>query len=264
MEPSCKVWRWVAVVPLFLIALAANASPSKKIQIYTFENPPLIVKSTEGFQGLAGVYGKVVADAIASSGKADAFEVIWLPYKRALLWLDKNPQGLFFAFDRTIEREKKFNWVMSFSEVECWLYAVNPKIEIKSLADLKKYRVGVQGGSAREAEVRRHMGWSRRVEALADDNANLLKLHANRIDVWATRPMIVSEAQKALALNDKSLRPIKPLMLLFKQHLWMVGNRNMPLDSQETVRAVFGWEGKRPMKSPALSARDLLKIPDIN
>ncbi|UYL09821.1 transporter substrate-binding domain-containing protein [Bdellovibrio sp. SKB1291214] len=245
---------------LFLVLPTLSIAESfNKIKIYAFENPPLVVKTGEGFAGLAGYYGKAVAASLEESGQANDFELVWVPYKRGLMGVDKDVHGLFFAVDRTSDRETKFNWVMNFGEVECWLYATDPNVQINSLSDLRKYRIGVQGGSARESEIRRYMGWSPKVEAIADDNANLRKLHAGRIDIWATRPMVMVEAQKAMLLTDKSPRPLRPLKLLFKQNLWMIGNIHMPVQSKEIVKSVFGWEGKEPVKSPALSARDILK-----
>jgi polar amino acid transport system substrate-binding protein len=259
-----KMLRLYAVIMVFLLPAISQGYPLKKIQIYTFENPPLVMKTGEGVEGLSGDYGKIVAEAIFKSGKQSFFEIVWLPYKRGLRGVETDPQGLFFALDRNAERESKFNWVMELGQVDCWLYAVNSYVKINSLWDLRKYRVGVQGGSAREAEVRRYMGASTKVEALADDNANLRKLHAGRIDIWATRPMVMESAQKALKAEKKWLRDLIPLKVLFKQHLWMMANRNMPEESRELVQSVFGWDGKKPVKSPALSARDVLKTLVLN
>lgn len=250
-----KILRLYALILL----LSLPALSFGKIHLYAFENPPLVIKEAEGFAGLSGVYGKIVANAVAESGKADEFELVWLPYKRGLMGVDRDSDGLFFAVDRTVETENQYNWIMNFGEVDCWLYAVNPRVQVDSLNDLRKFRIGVQGGSARETEVRRYMGWSPKVEALADDNANLKKLHAGRIDIWATRPMVMAEAQKELESKNKKLRAVLPLKLLFKQNLWMIGNRAMSAESREIVKSVFGWEGKKPVKSPALSTRDILK-----
>jgi polar amino acid transport system substrate-binding protein len=238
--------------------VAAPKAAQAKIQIYTVETPPSVVKTAEGLEGLSGEFGKLIASSIKKSGKEKEFEIVWVPWKRALLELEKNPQALFFPFTRTFDREYKFNWIVHLADVDCWLYAVDPKVQVEDLKDLSKYRIGVLGGSARERELLRYMGKSSKVEGMTEDLSNFRKLQTGRIDIWATHPMVMAEAQKKMLSNGAPVRSVKSLKKLFSQSLWMAGNRDMSDKSRNLVHSVFGWGGKRSLKSPPLTGGDFL------
>ncbi|QLY24635.1 ABC transporter substrate-binding protein [Bdellovibrio sp. KM01] len=239
----------------------ATASPEvgrSKIQIYTVETPPTVVKKADGLDGLAGDFGKLIAATLKKSGKEKEFEIVWVPWKRALLEVERNPQALFFPFTRTFEREYKFNWIVHLADVDCWLYAVDSNIQITDLKDLRKYRIGVLSGSAREQELLRYTGKSSKVEGMTEDLANYRKLQSGRIDIWATHPVVMAEAQKNFMAQGKSARAVRSLKKLFSQSLWLAGNRDMPDTSRNLVQTVFGWGAKRSLKSPPLTSGDFL------
>ncbi|WP_413292979.1 substrate-binding periplasmic protein [Bdellovibrio sp. HCB185ZH] len=230
-----------------------------KIQIYTVDTPPYVIKTGEGLEGLSGEFGKAVATSIKKAGKQQEFEVVWVPYKRALLDVEKNPQSLFFPLGRSFEREYKYHWVLHLDDVDCLLYAVDPKVQIDNLEDLRKYRIGVQGGSAREQELHRYVGKSSKVEAMSDDLSNFRKLQTGRIDIWATRPMFVDEAKRQMQAKGMPLREVRVVKKLFTQSLWLVGNRDMSDQSRNLVQSIFGWGNKKnTVKSPALNAGNFL------
>ncbi|UYL09822.1 transporter substrate-binding domain-containing protein [Bdellovibrio sp. SKB1291214] len=241
-----------------LLPLWATAALSKKIQVYTIETPPTVVKTGEGLEGLSGTFGKVIASAIKKSGKEKEFEIVWVPWKRALLDLERNPQALFFPFTRTFEREYKVNWVMHLADVDCWLYSVDPKVAIHDLKDLTKYRIGVLGGSAREQELRRYVGNSSKVEGMTEDLSNFRKLQTGRIDIWATHPAVMAEAQKIMLAKGQPVRDSRALKKLFSQSMWMVGNRDMSDQNRNLVQSVFGWGSRRVIKPPPMTGKDFL------
>ncbi len=240
------------------MAVAAPKAAHSKIQIYTIETPPTVVKTAEGIDGLSGEFGKQISATIKKSGKENEFEIIWVPWKRALLEIERNPQALFFPFTRTFEREYKFNWIVHLADVDCWLYAVDSNVQISDLKDLSKYRVGVLSGSAREQELLRYMGKNSKIEGMTEDLSNYRKLQSGRIDIWATHPMVMAEAQRNFVAKGQPVRAVRSLKKLFSQSLWMVGNRDMSDKSRNLVQTVFGWEGKRSIKPPPLTSGDFL------
>jgi ABC-type amino acid transport substrate-binding protein len=241
-----------------LLSALATAHSAKKIQVYTIETPPTVVKTGEGLEGLSGTFGKVIASAIKKAGKEKEFEIVWVPWKRALLDLERNPEALFFPFTRTFEREYKVNWVVHLADVDCWLYSVDPKVNVNELKDLTKYRIGVLGGSAREQELRRYVGNSSKVEGMTEDLSNYRKLQSGRIDIWATHPAVMAEAQKIAQANGQTNRESKALKKLFSQSMWLVGNRDMSDQSRNLVQSVFGWGTRRVIKPQPMTGGDFL------
>lgn len=241
-----------------LVPFLASAAPHKKIQLYTIESPPTVVKTGEGLDGLSGTFGKVIAAAIKKSGKEKEFEIVWVPWKRALLDLERNSQALFFPFTRTFEREYKVNWVLHLADVDCWLYAVDPKVNLNELKDLTKYRIGVLGGSARELEIRRYVGNSSKIESMTEDISNYRKLQTGRIDIWATHPGVMAEAQKMMLAKGQSIRESRALKKLFSQSMWLVGNRDISDQSRNLVQSVFGWGARRSIKPTPMTGGDAL------
>ncbi|WP_413558247.1 substrate-binding periplasmic protein [Bdellovibrio sp. HCB209] len=243
---------------VLILVLLTSLSAHSRIVIYTVESPPNVIKTSEGLDGLSGEYGKQIAASIKKAGKQNEFEIVWVPWKRALVEVEKNPRGLFFPFTRTFDREYRFNWVMHMAEVDCWLYAVDPKIKIEDYNQIAQYRVGVLAGSARELELRKHAGKNARVEGTIEDIANYRKLQAGRIDVWATHPSVMAEAQRLLKTNGGKPREIHALKKLFSQSLWLVANKEMSDKDRNTVESVFGWGTKRLMKPPTMTSGDFL------
>ncbi|QDK46452.1 hypothetical protein DOM22_15415 [Bdellovibrio sp. ZAP7] len=247
----------IMVLAGFMAAASPEAGRSK-IQIYTVETPPTVVKKADGVDGLGGEFGKLIAATLKKSGKEKDFEVVWVPWKRALLEVERNPHALFFPFTRTFEREYKFNWIVHLADVDCWLYAVDSNIQITDLKDLRKYRIGVLSGSAREQELLRYTGKNSKVEGMTEDLGNYRKLQSGRIDIWATHPTVMAEAQKNFISQGQSVRTVRSLKKLFSQSLWMAGNRDMPDTSRNLVQTVFGWGGKRSIKPPPMTSGDFL------
>ncbi|WP_420413173.1 substrate-binding periplasmic protein [Roseibium sp.] len=83
----------------------------------------------------------------------EAFE--FLPWKRAMLMAETQPNTLFFSLSRTPEREDKFIWLGEVSPYGQYLYQLKrqPPIQTAGLKDLlkKDYRIGVQRGSSQHS-----------------------------------------------------------------------------------------------------------------
>ena len=238
-------------MPFLFSSAFAYSSPI--LHLYTIENPPSVIKKGDGVRGLGGNFGLVVSAAILKSGKEKDFAVTWVPWKRALIELDRNKNALFFPFTRTEDREERFSWVMHLADYDCLLYAINPSVQLNSFQDLKRYRVGVLAGSAREAELRKYMGATNpNVEGLTEDISNYRKLESGRIDIWATQPVVLGEAQKIHISRGGKNPLVRIVKKLMSQSLWIAGNKEMSAKEKALVQSIFGPEDK---------SKSLLKIP---
>jgi ABC-type amino acid transport substrate-binding protein len=212
---------------------------------------------------MTGLLGKFVADRVSSSERSNEFHVLWVPWKRALHEVARDRSALFFPLTKTAEREKQYNWIVKLANYDCWLYAVNPEVRIDQLSDLKKYKVGVLGGSLREQELQKHMGLdSKNIEPMTEDVSNFKKLTTGRIQIWATQqPVIDMAIQKAKHAGEAKGITARPLKKLLDQEMWLVGNKEMPDRELAMVKDVFLSHGKKKGRE-ALSFRNFIAYLD--
>ncbi|RYG96299.1 MAG: ABC transporter substrate-binding protein, partial [Alphaproteobacteria bacterium] len=106
-----------------------------------------------------------------------------LPWKRAYLAAQQQPDTCVYSTSRTPEREALFKWVGP-TDVGQWvmLARADSKLKLRSLEDARGLRIGTYNGDARDAYLRAR-GF--RVDAANDEIANAGKLLLNRIDLWA-------------------------------------------------------------------------------
>jgi ABC-type amino acid transport substrate-binding protein len=241
-----------------LVLICSGFAQAATFKLFTAVTPPLLEKSGEGVEGLSGVFGKIAAAKIIKSGKAADFEVIWVPWKRALAETTKFKNGLFLPIARTPEREKEYCWLGHLGTVESWFYVTNPKIKIDSLQDLKKYRIGFLNGSMREAELRKTLGADApNLDGLTEDLGNYKKLVSGRIDIWAAQIEVFEKAQENYKLHQKVSPKVYALKKFLDQDVWVVGNVEMAEKLQEKVRAIFKSK-KKETEASKVSPRTLL------
>jgi ABC-type amino acid transport/signal transduction systems, periplasmic component/domain len=229
----------------FLLSFAFQAKAA--IRVYTIESAPLVQKSSDSPMGIAGLLGKSVGEKIFKSERNAEFRIVFTPWKRALSEVAKNKNALFFPLTKTVERANDYQWILKLATYDCWLFTFDPSVKIDSLEDLKKYKVGVLGGSLREEELRRHMGQkSRNIEGMTEDAANYKKLVSGRIQIWATQQPVLDLAMKHE--GNPKLLPIRKLQKLLVQDMWLVGNKDMSERDLALVRDVFALRDKKGNK----------------
>lgn len=243
-----------------LILFFSSVIHAATYKVFSAVTPPLLEKKGEGVAGFAGIFGKIVLEKLNQARQADQFEVVWLPWKRALSETMKHRNGIFFPIARTADREKDYCWLVHLGAVESWFYATNPKVKINDLKDLKKYRVGFLNGSQRAMELRKIFGnEAESLEGLTEDLGNYRKLISGRIDVWATQTEVFDKAEADYRAANKVTPKSYALKKFLDQEVWLVGNAKMEEKLQEQIRTIF-----RPKKtesnSDEVSAAGLLSV----
>jgi hypothetical protein len=209
-------------------------------KIYASEVPPLLEKSGEGVQGLSGVFGKIVRDKIQKSGHASDFEVVWVPWKRALNQAAQEKNALFFPLARTTERENTYKWLGYLGSVESWFYAVDSRVQIRSNEDLKKYRIGFLSGSMRHEELRKILGKrTEKLDGLTEDLGNYRKLLSGRIDIWTTQTEVFEKAEKDYLKEHADAPKVRAIKKFLDQEVWIVSGNHMSESHQEQIRKIF-------------------------
>jgi ABC-type amino acid transport substrate-binding protein len=244
--------QWLYICILTLVCSSALA----KVTILGVDNPPLLFKTTEGINGLSGTFGKMVAGAIKKANKEADFEVVWIPQKRALAELDRNVSGIFMPFSRTPDRENKYHWLLHLGDYDSLIYAIDPKIKITSLLELKKFKIGVLAGSIRERELRKVLGPNAYIEAMTEDQMNYRMLKTGRIDVWIAQQVVVEEAQKKDFATTGEKTTLYIVRKMMSHSFWLAGNLALPEKDLKNLRLIFGTPAKfHQTSSQMLSAK---------
>lgn len=165
-----------------LLCSAFSATPVQaleKINLVSFEDPPYVFSQGRLKTGLTVTY----IDELMWRSKID-YELSIMPAKRALLQTLKSSNTCVFPIERSQEREVKYSWISPIS-ISRYAFFKSPKKilpPIRVLNDAKDYRIGTYLGSAM-GEYLSSLGFS--VDFASDNKANILKLNAGRIDLWA-------------------------------------------------------------------------------
>jgi len=133
--------RGIGVIRALVLALAwlaAAAVHASALEVVTTDNPPFNFVEGEVPAGL----GTEVLQAIAADAGFEP-HIVFLPWQRALLEVDKRPDTLIYTLARTPEREQRFEWIGPFAprKVFFWKLKARADVVVNSLEDVRRYRV---------------------------------------------------------------------------------------------------------------------------
>jgi polar amino acid transport system substrate-binding protein len=168
---------------LIFISVFTNA---QTIKLTTEHYPPynidLSPAEVSSKKKISGSSTEIVRELMARSGYKYNMEL--LPWKRAYRQaLEERLTGV-FSTTRTEAREKLFKWVGPIAENNyVVMTSEKSRIVINSLDDMRRYKVGVYGGSAAASILEKE---NIPVEIVPKDHLNALKIDRERIDLWFT------------------------------------------------------------------------------
>lgn len=193
---------------LMLIILAtpawANTQNDAPLELVSFAYPPYISENYDVNTGLVELY----LDQLMRHAK-QPYRLTLMPPKRAVLHTLNTPNTCVFPIEKSQERESQFQWISPILISRLGLFQTqdSPAIEGKVLKDFLPYRVGSYLGSA-TGNYLESLGFA--VDYAAKNEANLLKMHAGRIDLWA------SDVSTALHISrQKNLKISQPRLEFF-------------------------------------------------
>lgn len=112
------------------------------------------------------------------------YEIEVLPWKRAYLLAQTQPNTCVYSTTRIPERESLFKWVGPTHENDWTLFGRGDRdYHIATLDDARPYRIGSQNGDVR-SEALVAQGFI--VDNVQDKLSNPRKLLVNRIDLWVS------------------------------------------------------------------------------
>ncbi|MCJ2875770.1 transporter substrate-binding domain-containing protein [Rhizobium pusense] len=200
----------------FCLVFLALANPvcAAKLFLTTEVYPPYNLQGSDG--SVRGVYFDQLKIILEDTGTS--YEVAVMPWARAIALATTQPMHCAFATARTAEREKLFKWVSPIHIDRNILVARRKaNINVVSLEDAKKYRVGTQRGDYTETLLET-LGFPQ-VDVGADFEITLHKLTAGRIDL-----MPMSES----TFKSLPAHTFREVTTLSRQQLGLACNKSVP------------------------------------
>ena len=198
---------------LIFLALASPASAAK-LFLTTEVYPPYNLQNSDG--SVAGVYIDQLRIVLDETGTD--YEVTVMPWARAIALATTQAMHCVFAAARTPERENLFKWVAPIhSDRNILVARRTAEIDVSSLEDARKYRVGTQRGDYTEALLEK-LGFPQ-LDVSADFQLTLHKLKAGRIDL-----MPMSES----TFKSMPADLFREVITLSRQQLGLACNKSVP------------------------------------
>lgn len=187
---------------LFLVALLlpiSALSDSKNLTLTTEEYPPF--NMTERSGEVTGISTEIVQELMKRSGQD--YQIQLLPWNRAYSMALENTDTGVFSTTLTQDRKELFKWVSPVAYNNWVLMAKKgASIQLNSLEDAKKYRIGAYRGDAIAVFLEKE-GFD--LDLVRRDELNPLKLDRGRIDLWATGHLLgpyLAKEQNVEGLED--------------------------------------------------------------
>ncbi|WMW82416.1 ABC transporter substrate-binding protein [Undibacterium cyanobacteriorum] len=183
LQTNTSLSKLVSLVLLSTILLASTAHATQgqaTIKIYTEHLPPYNYLEDGEFTGYST---EILKAMLKEAGLNSSFTM--LPWGRAYLSASTEPSSLLYTTTRTPEREAYFEWIGPIGPRKMRLFKLKERrdIQIKSEADLRKYRVGiVRDTSAIKLVVERGLFSKQQIDEAPTTTSNMKKLFFRRID----------------------------------------------------------------------------------
>lgn len=203
----------MAVVMLCFLLLQATApsiAPAQTVDdltIMTESYPPLNFSRNGQLQGVSV---DLMDDLLKKvNSKLSRRDIELVPWARGYLNLRTQKNTCLFSMTRTRERENLFKWVGPICTSRIVLIAPKAsRISVKSVDDLKKFRIGVVRDDVGELLLVEKGIKREELSIVASPERNADKLKAGRIDLWACGDMVARWIMKEKGLNPQDYETV--------------------------------------------------------
>lgn len=209
---------------LFLVSLCplfAEESDSLLLQIVTEEWKPYSYEVNGEVKGIATDIVRQVLDRAEIKYSLKVY-----PWARSYKMAQENSNVLIFAMVRTAERESNFQWIGQVAPADSvFLYRMANRgdIEIRSLEDASKFRVGV----TRESDMHQFLESNafNRLTVVSKLELSIKQLLANRIDFLCDSREGVAETLNEMKFD--SSHKIEESLFLYELVPYLAANKNL-------------------------------------
>jgi polar amino acid transport system substrate-binding protein len=205
-----------ACLILFLAAtLPATPSVGADVTVMTEDYPPF------NFEANGKIVGSATERVVALFQQAGVSYTLNLqPWQRAYNTALTQPGACVYSTARTEERERAFKWVGPLV-VSRWTFfaRADSTIAATQLEDVRNFRIGSYQGDAIASFLAKK---AFAMDTALNDELNLRKLEAGRIDLWATGH------ETGLFLANRANIAVKPVLDFNQLELDLACNLAMP------------------------------------
>ncbi|MEE4355768.1 MAG: transporter substrate-binding domain-containing protein [Desulfococcaceae bacterium] len=231
-----KKYFYLAAVIIFSLFLGKSVS-ADEIKVVTETWEPY---NFEKDGKVTGISTEIVEYSLKKAGIGISGNKINIyPWVRAYRMAMEDENILIYTILRTQEREDLFKWVGPLIPSEKFYFYKNKSrtdISLHSLDDAKKYQIGVLRGSVHEDFLLRNGFPATLIQTVADQELNLKKLLAGRID-------FIIDTDSSLGIRTKQmnlpLSEFEKTLFLFENGYYMAFSKKTSDDIIEKIRNAF-------------------------
>lgn len=195
-------------------SLLASASAFAGPLIITTEDAPPFNYTTDGGKTISGFATETVNEMFKRANVP--YKTTLYPWVRAIEMAKTEKDTCVYSTTRTEEREKSFAWVGPLAPNNWVMFAkADSNITLSSLEDARKYKVGGYKGDAISLFLQAEKF---KVDEAINDEQNIQKLDAGRIELWAAGAL--GGPFQAKKMNIK----VKPLLTFKKAEFYLACN----------------------------------------
>ena len=202
----------------WFLAILSLLSVQASALILTTEDYPPLNFSTNGGKTVTGSSTDIMREVLKRTGVSGTITLY--PWVRAYGMGKDEKDTCVFSATRTPAREKLFKWVGPLSPDVWTLYAkADSTITAKTLEDAKKYKIGGYQGDSK-AIFLKDKGYT--IEEVSNEEQNIKKLEAGRIDLWAGSSLVSPWLAKNMKIQ------IKPVLSYNEVQMYTACNLSVP------------------------------------
>jgi polar amino acid transport system substrate-binding protein len=225
MKRSNNPLRRLAVAAAIAMSCAGLHRSAAALDILTEDNAPFDYLDNQGH--IAGMSTEIVQEIARRAAVPITIQL--MPWARAYQTAITLPDNCVYSTARLPERETLFKWVGPISSNKWALFAKSDfNKTLATVEDARNYRIG---GVIMDAKVMylKSIGFAN-FDLVGDDNLNLAKLLAGRIDLW------VSGLYKGRELvTQTGIKNIKPVLVIREVEYYLACH---PKTSETTLTAL--------------------------
>ena len=223
------------IAAIFYICFLPNISLAGEIKVVTEDWPPFNYQKNGQIVGMST---EIVMATLHDAGiKADLELFPWArAYKMAVT--DKNV--LIYTITRTAERENLFKWIGPFAERVIFLYKLSKRedIEITSLDDIKKYKLGLlRDDATHQFFIERNFIKKIHFDLTSSEDSNIKKLFYGRVELIPGNEIALAFKVKELGFDFRRLE--KAFLLIDSGGYYMAFSKPTSDDIYERVKSSF-------------------------
>ena len=182
---------------------AANAG---NLQIVTADYAPYQTMNGEKVEGIAT---EIVREVLIRAGESG--EIKMYPWPRAYKMALREPNLIIYSMVRTPEREKLFKWIGAIAPYHVYFWKLESRtgIVVRNMEEAKRYMSGgvfndVKAGYLEKIGFQR----GRNLEYVGNDDLNIKKLFANRIELFPYDEVSLPYKVKNAGHDPKKLKKL--------------------------------------------------------